>query len=59
MRPWIKLTIGLSLLAATWLVVLPMLSRWQPVRDHIDRMQAAEIQVDAMFYSELNYVPGL
>ena len=56
---WIKFSVAAILVCTIWLAILPHLANWRPVREHIDRMQAAEIEVDAMFYSELNHVPGL
>jgi hypothetical protein len=45
------------LMAVVWLVGLPMLARWAPVANHIDRMNAKDINVGARFYSELNWDP--
>ncbi len=56
---WIKFSLAVICVGAVWLAILPRLANWTPVREHIDRMQAAEIEVDAMFYSELSHVPGL
>lgn len=55
----IHFSVAVICVGVVWLVVLPRLANWTPVREHIDRMQAAEIEVDAMFYSELSHVPGL
>lgn len=59
MKRWLRLIAALSIVYAIWFIVLPRLTMWSPVREHIDRMQSADIQVDAMFYSELSFVPGL
>ncbi|MFO0942685.1 MAG: hypothetical protein U0930_18260 [Pirellulales bacterium] len=59
MQRWLKLFVALGLVYAIWFVALPSMTTWRPVREHIDRMQSADIQVDAMFYSELSFVPGL
>lgn len=59
MKKWIQLGIATLAIGIVWLVVLPKLATWHPVRLHIQTMQAADIQVDAMFYSELDHVPGL
>lgn len=56
---WIKFSVAVAFVGVIWFAVLPRLANWTPVREHIDRMQAAEIEVDAMFYSELSHVPGL
>jgi hypothetical protein len=49
---------ALLVVAVTWLVILPAVSRWDPVQRHIRSMQTADIAVDAMFYTELNWLPG-
>lgn len=53
-----QLLIALLIIAVAWLVVLPALSQWAPVQRHIRSMQTADIAVDAMFYTELNWLPG-
>jgi hypothetical protein len=45
-------------MAVVWLVGLPWLAKWPPVKQHLQRMQTAQIEVDAMFYSELKWLPG-
>ena len=47
------------MLVLVWLVLLPKLSALSPFREHIEAMRASDIHVDAMFYSELEHVPGL
>ena len=50
-----------SLIASTllivflWTVVFPWLSTLSPFAQHIERMEQADIVVDAMFYTELNW----
>lgn len=58
-RNWLQLALASLAIGLVWLVLLPRLSTWSPVRQHIETMRAADIQVDAMFYSELSHVPGL
>ncbi|MFN7734341.1 MAG: hypothetical protein ACK5OB_20780 [Pirellula sp.] len=36
-----------------WLVGLPWLGQWQPVRQHVDRLNTQRINASAMFYTEL------
>lgn len=36
-----------------WLIGLPWLGQWQPVREHVDRLNAQRINASAMFYTEL------
>jgi hypothetical protein len=59
MKKWMQLAGASLAIGLVWLVLLPRLSDWSPVRRHIETMRAADIQVDAMFYSELSHVPGL
>lgn len=40
-----------------WLVILPKVARLPPIRDHIARMDAADIVTSAKFYTELNWDP--
>ena len=54
---WFRLTFAILALLVIWLIVLPYLSRWPPIENHIAEMQANNIEVDAMFYTELNWQP--
>jgi hypothetical protein len=36
-----------------WLIGLPWLGQWQPIRQHVDRLNAQRINASAMFYTEL------
>jgi len=51
----LKLLFASALIAATWLVVLPRLSRWAPIRSMIQAHEAAGIDPSAMFYSDLEH----
>ncbi len=50
---------GLRLLAAVlgiilvWSVVLPWVSRWLVVREHLELMERSNINAGAMFYTEV------
>ena len=55
---WSLLAFACLLIAAVWLQGLPRLAVWRPLQQHIQTMQAAEIEVDAMFYTELKWYPG-
>lgn len=46
--------ISVAVVGLVWLVVLPWLGRFAPVRRHVDALHAAEINASAMFYSELD-----
>lgn len=59
MKAWLQLGLGIGCLLMVWLILLPRLAKWPPIGEHCQRMEQAGIQVDAMFYSELNSVPGL
>ena len=56
-RPVFKLVAGIAALSSVWLVVLPLCAQIAPIRAHIERMEAEGIEVDAMFYTELNWEP--
>ncbi len=43
--------------ALIWCVVLPWVGRFESVRAHIEAMEDGDINVGAMFYSELNWEP--
>ena len=45
-------------ITVVWIVLLPMLAKWQPIHDHLRRMQESEVAVEAMFYTELDWHPG-
>jgi len=53
---WIRLGLMIGVLSAVWLIVLPVVGRWQPIRQMIQRNQAAEINPRAMFYSDLEHL---
>ena len=56
-RAWCQLVIGLSITGVTWLVALPRIARIPFVNQHIETMEHNHIQVDAMFYTELEWQP--
>jgi hypothetical protein len=51
-----RLAIGVAVLAATWLLVMPAVSRQAPLRRVIDRNQAHGVNANAMYYTELEGV---
>ena len=51
-----KLLVSGLAIAAIWLVLLPRVSKWGPVRDLIQSHQAAGIDPSAMFYSEVEHL---
>jgi hypothetical protein len=56
-RGWLRLiAVGLGI-AVIWLVILPSMARLPVIRDHIAAMEEGQIEVDAMFYTELNWKP--
>lgn len=52
-----KFAMGVGVIAMVWLVLLPQLARIGPIKKHIQMMQDRDINVGAMFYSELNWQP--
>lgn len=57
MQRHFKLTLWIAALAFIWCVALPWFGQFKPVRQHIDAMQAKNINVGAMFYTELDWDP--
>ncbi len=53
----LRLTGATACLAFIWLVVLPWVATIQPIADHIRRMNDKDINVGAMYYTELNWQP--
>lgn len=49
----------LSWICLLWGICLPRLANWPPIRKHIDEMGSSEVNVDAMFYTELSWHPGM
>lgn len=56
-RRWASLFGCVALMAIVWLTVLPRIARMPAVADHIQQMEQEHIQVDAMFYTELEWDP--
>ena len=54
---WLKLAVCSGALAGVWLFVLPWMATIPPVAEHISRMEQKNINVDAMFYTELEWEP--
>jgi hypothetical protein len=57
LNKWIRLAACLSVIAVIWGIVLPQLAKVTPIRRHIELMEAKNINVGAMFYSELEWQP--
>ncbi len=53
----LKLFLWIVALTFVWCVALPRFALLKPIREHIDAMQAKEINVGAMFYTELEWSP--
>jgi hypothetical protein len=58
LRGLLRLLIHCIWIGLLWTVCLPRIGQWQPIREHIRQMEASNIAVDAMFYSELEWHPG-
>ena len=56
-RPGSRLAIGLAVIAAIWLLVLPALAKVSTIRMMIDRHEADGVDPSAKFYSELPAMP--
>lgn len=48
-----KFAAACVVIAVVWLKLLPRLSDWPPIREHIDSMQQQDINPSAMFYTEV------
>lgn len=48
-----KLLLAAACVGWVWLIGLPWLGQWQPVRQHVDRLNTQRINASAMFYTEL------
>jgi hypothetical protein len=53
----IQLCLCVAALVLIWCVGLPTLAKFRPLREHIDAMEKGEVNVNAMFYTELNWDP--
>ncbi len=53
MKRWCAAGIAIVSMALFWLIVLPWIGQQAPVREHVDRLHAADINASAMFYTEL------
>lgn len=55
-RGWIHLSIGVSIAACLWLVVLPRVAQIPRVRGYLERLEQKGIDPSAMFYTELEFM---
>ena len=53
MNRWAKLVLCCVLIGIVWLVCLPKLATLRTVRQHLQRVEEANINVSAMFYTEI------
>ncbi len=53
----LKLSLWVVALVFIWCVALPRFAQLKPIRQHIDTMHANDINVGAMFYTELEWQP--
>jgi hypothetical protein len=56
---WLRFAAGIALLLLVWLVLLPALGNWTPVREHVARLDRAGVNAQAMFYTELPDMPDI
>jgi len=56
-RGWIYLITISGMIAIIWMVVLPRLGRWEPVRRWIGFLDAHHIDPAALFYTDLDGLP--
>ena len=52
-RRWLHLILAIVVLIGAWLVVLPMLGSYPPVRRYLDWTAEQNLNANAMFYTEV------
>ncbi len=52
-NPQLRFATCVAAMASTWLVVLPHISRLEPIEQRLDWLDAKQIDASAMFYTEL------
>lgn len=55
---WLRLCLAVAVILLLWLIVLPWLADQPPVRRHIEFLEQRRIDPSAMFYTELETLPG-
>ena len=55
--PGLRLALATAILAAVWLVVLPLIGRHPAVERHVRLMESREVNPSAMVYTELERLP--
>jgi hypothetical protein len=53
-RSAMHLLLATATLAAVWLLLLPALLQLAPIRNHVDYLDAHEVDASAMYYTELD-----
>lgn len=53
LAPTSRLAVAVAGIWVLWCVVLPTVSNWGPIREHIDFLESKRIDASAMFYTEL------
>jgi hypothetical protein len=53
-RPALHLLLACATLAAVWLLLLPALLHLAPIRNHVDRLDAHNVDASAMYYTDLD-----
>jgi hypothetical protein len=56
---WLSLLAAVSVIAVIWLVLLPPLSHWAPVRARIRFLHEQQIDPAACFYTDLDRMPRI
>lgn len=55
----VRLVLIAGTAAAVWLLVLPWVGRWGPVRDFVESNEAAGINPSAVYYTEVEAMGGI
>ena len=51
-RGWMAFTSTIAIVAVVWLLVLPRLSHWEPVRQRREHLERAGVDPAAFFYDD-------
>ena len=56
---WRRLAAAMAVIAAVWLVVLPLIARQPRIQSYVERNEALGIDPSAKFYTELPLMPEM
>ena len=56
---WLRLIVGCTLLSLIWMIVLPWIGRHEGVRRDLQRLEQADVNAGALYYTDLRMLPAL